>query len=269
MRKTPLLSQVLAVNTLLVVGTVFAASVAARLDLGNASGSRQFLVLVLAILATLLANNLVMRRRFAPLESLTRTMEAVDLTLPGVRAHAQDGESADISRLRESFNRMLSRLEHERMGSATAVLRAQEAERARVARDLHDEVNQALAAVSLRLAATAENAPDRVRRRAEGDPAPGQPGDAGAARPGPRAAPVGARRPWPDAGAAHAGAPVRRALGHPRPLRRRRHAPADRRVRAARRLPRRAGGAVEHRAPRERQEASRSPCWAAAARCCA
>jgi two-component system sensor histidine kinase UhpB len=159
MRKTPLLSQVLAVNTLLVVGTVFAASVAARLDLGQTSGTRQFLVLVLAILATLLANNLVMRRRFAPLEALTRTMEAVDLTLPGVRAHPQDGESADISRLRESFNRMLSRLEQERVGSATAVLRAQEAERARVARDLHDEVNQALAAVSLRLAATAENAP--------------------------------------------------------------------------------------------------------------
>ena len=54
---------------------------------------------------------------------------------------------------------MLSRLESERTGSATAVLRAQEAERARVARDLHDEVNQALAAVSLRLAATAEHAP--------------------------------------------------------------------------------------------------------------
>ena len=116
-------------------------------------------MLVAAILATLLANNFVMRRRFAPLESLTRTMECVDLTVPGVRASPSDGESEDVARLRESFNRMLSRLEHERVGSATAVLRAQEAERARVARDLHDEVNQALAAVSLRLAATAEHAP--------------------------------------------------------------------------------------------------------------
>jgi len=159
MRRSALLSQVLAVNTLLVVGTVFAASVAARLDLGQTAGSRQFLVMVAAILATLLANNFVMRRRFAPLESLTRTMEAVDLTDPGVRAHPSDGESADITRLRQAFNRMLSRLESERAGSATAVLRAQEAERARVARDLHDEVNQALAAVSLRLAATAEHAP--------------------------------------------------------------------------------------------------------------
>ena len=159
MRRTALLSQVLAVNTLLVVATVFAASVAARLDLGETAGHRQFLVLIAAILATLLANNLVMRRRFAPLESLTRTMECVDLTVPGVRAQPTDGESADVARLRESFNLMLSRLEHERAGSATAVLRAQEAERARVARDLHDEVNQALAAVALRLAATAEHAP--------------------------------------------------------------------------------------------------------------
>ncbi|CAA9505614.1 MAG: hypothetical protein AVDCRST_MAG67-2400 [uncultured Solirubrobacteraceae bacterium] len=159
MRRTALLSQVLAVNTLLVVGTVFAASVAARLDLGEAAGTRQFLVLVAAILATLLANNFIMRRRFAPLESLTRTMECVDLTIPGMRAQHQDGESADITRLRQAFNLMLARLESERTGSATAVLRAQEAERARVARDLHDEVNQALAAVSLRLAATAEHAP--------------------------------------------------------------------------------------------------------------
>lgn len=159
MRRTALLSQVLTVNTLLVVATVFAASVAARLDLGDTAGARQFLVLVAAILATLLANNFVMRRRFAPLESLTRTMECVDLTVPGMRAQAQDGESADITRLRQAFNLMLSRLESERTGSATAVLRAQEAERARVARDLHDEVNQALAAVSLRLAATAERAP--------------------------------------------------------------------------------------------------------------
>jgi two-component system, NarL family, sensor histidine kinase UhpB len=162
MRRTALLSQVLAVNTLLVVATVFAASLAARVDLSNAAGSRQFLVLIAAILATLLANNLVMRRRFAPLESLTRTMEAVDLTDPGVRAHASGGESEDVTRLRQAFNRMLSRLECERTGSATAVLRAQEAERARVARDLHDEVNQALAAVSLRLAASAEHAPPEL-----------------------------------------------------------------------------------------------------------
>jgi two-component system, NarL family, sensor histidine kinase UhpB len=163
MRKPPvLLTQVLTVNTVLIVATVFAASVAARLDLNQSASLRQFLVLTAAILATVLANNFLMRRRFAPLESLTRTMECVDLTVPGMRARAVDGESADIARLRTSFNLMLARLEAERTGTAKAVLRAQESERARVARDLHDEVNQALTAVSLRLAATAENAPPEL-----------------------------------------------------------------------------------------------------------
>jgi two-component system sensor histidine kinase UhpB len=162
MRRPALLTQVLTVNTLVIVATSFAASVAVHLDLGTSTGLRQFLVLIAAILATILANNFVMRRRFAPLESLTRTMECVDLTLPGTRARPSAGEPADVARLRESFNLMLSRLEAERVGTATAVLRAQESERGRVARDLHDEVNQALAAVSIRLAATAEGAPPHL-----------------------------------------------------------------------------------------------------------
>ena len=163
MRRSPaLLSQVLTVNTLLIVATVFAASVAARLDLGHYTGLRQFLVLAAAILATLLANNVIMRRRFAPLDSLTRAMECVDLTAPGMRAQPGADEPADVARLREAFNRMLERLESERAGTAKAVLSAQESERARVARDLHDEVNQALTAVSLRLAATAEGAPPEL-----------------------------------------------------------------------------------------------------------
>jgi len=161
-RPTSLLSQVLTVNTLLIIATVFAASVGARLDLNEPAGLDQFMVLVAAILATVLANNFVMRRRFAPLESLTRTMECVDLTAPGVRAQASVGEPVDVARLRDAFNVMLARLESERIGTAAAVLRAQESERARVARDLHDEVNQALAAVSIRLAATAESAPPEL-----------------------------------------------------------------------------------------------------------
>jgi two-component system sensor histidine kinase UhpB len=159
MRRSALLSQVLAVNTLLIAATVFAASIAARLDLANSTGLRRFLVLMAAILTTVLANNFLLRRRFAPLDSLTRSMESVDLTAPGAGAQPSPGEPADIARLRESFNRMIARLQAERVGTAAAVLRAQESERARVARDLHDEVNQALAAVSIRLAATAEGAP--------------------------------------------------------------------------------------------------------------
>jgi two-component system sensor histidine kinase UhpB len=160
MRRTALLTQVLTVNTVVIVATVVAAiTVGARLNGDDPAGPRPLLLLAAAILVTILANNFVLRRRFAPLESLTRTMQRVDLAVPGTRAQPCDGESADVERLRETFNVMLARLETERVAAASAVLRAQESERARLARDLHDEVNQALAAVSLRLAATAEGAP--------------------------------------------------------------------------------------------------------------
>ena len=46
-------------------------------------------------------------------------------------------------RLTSDFNNMLDRLERERLRSGERALRAQEEERKRVARDLHDEVNQA------------------------------------------------------------------------------------------------------------------------------
>jgi len=160
MRRAALLTQVLTVNTVVIIATVIAAiAVGSSLHEDETTGTRPLLVLAAAILLSILANNFVLRRRFAPLESLTRTMQRVDLAVPGTRAQPWDGESVDVARLRESFNVMLSRLETERIGAASAVLRAQEAERARLARDLHDEVNQALAAVSLRLAATAEGAP--------------------------------------------------------------------------------------------------------------
>jgi two-component system sensor histidine kinase UhpB len=160
MRRASLHTQVLTVNTVVIFATVIAAiGVGTNLHGNDPTGWRTLFVLVAAVLLSILANNFVLRRRFAPLESLTRTMERVDLAVPGTRAQPSDSESADVARLRETFNVMLHRLETERVAAASAVLRAQESERARVARDLHDEVNQALAAVSLRLAATAEGAP--------------------------------------------------------------------------------------------------------------
>jgi two-component system sensor histidine kinase UhpB len=65
----------------------------------------------------------------------------------------------EIDRLAASFRRMLARIEDERRRSGRAVLRAQEEERRRLARDLHDEVNQSLTAILLRLEALNQTAP--------------------------------------------------------------------------------------------------------------
>jgi two-component system, NarL family, sensor histidine kinase UhpB len=58
---------------------------------------------------------------------------------------------------------MLARLEEERVDGGRAVIRAQEEERARIAQDLHDEVNQALTAILLRLQAAALDVPPGLR----------------------------------------------------------------------------------------------------------
>ena len=162
MRKPSLLTQVLIVNTLLIGATVLAGAAAGRLDWSGQE--RQGLVLVAAVLATVLINGMVLRRRFAPLERLTHTMECVDLSDPGgSRVGRHPSDPHEVERLHRAFDRMVERLEEERHAAAAAVLRAQEEERARLARDLHDEANQALTAVLLRLQALTHAAPPELQ----------------------------------------------------------------------------------------------------------
>jgi two-component system, NarL family, sensor histidine kinase UhpB len=105
------------------------------------------------------------RRRFAPLEDLIEEMEKVDLSRPGPVLPASIdgvGETEEVERLELAFLRMMNRLEAERRRAGSAALRAQEEERARVARDLHDEVNQSLTGLLLRLEAVREVAPPEL-----------------------------------------------------------------------------------------------------------
>ena len=159
MRQRTLLTQVLAVNTVLVAITAFVAAVVARERLNDAVSMQGLLLIGLAVLAVVLLNSLLLRRRLEPMGRLVETMSEVDLTSPGMRAQVVRGASSEVQRLTADFNRMMSRLEHERRESGRAVLRAQEQERSRIAQDLHDEVNQALTGILLRLEATMADAP--------------------------------------------------------------------------------------------------------------
>jgi two-component system, NarL family, sensor histidine kinase UhpB len=163
MRQRTLLTQVLAVNTVLVAVTAFVAAVVARERLSEAVSSQGLLLIGLAVLAVVLLNSLLLRRRLEPMGRLVETMSEVDLTSPGMRADVTRGASSEVQRLTADFNRMMSRLEQERRESGRAVLRAQEQERSRIAQDLHDEVNQALTAILLRLSATISDAPPALQ----------------------------------------------------------------------------------------------------------
>ena len=159
MRQRTLLTQVLAVNTALVALVAFVAALVTRDRLSGPVSTEGLLMIVLAISSAVLLNSLLLRRRLEPIERLAETMSRVDLASPGMRASVPKKAAREVQRLGADFNRMLSRLEDERRDSGRAVLRAQEEERSRIAQDLHDEVNQALTAILLRLSATISDAP--------------------------------------------------------------------------------------------------------------
>src|SRR4051795_4274375 len=123
-------------------------------------------VIGLALVVLALAFALVReRRRLRPLEDLVEAMEKVDLSSP--RLHLPPsidgvGETEEVERIELAFLRMMRRLEAERRRAGSAALHAQEEERARVARDLHDEVNQSLTGLLLRLEAAREAAPPEL-----------------------------------------------------------------------------------------------------------
>jgi two-component system sensor histidine kinase UhpB len=146
-------------------GAVFAAGTAI-LALSPATVSAPVLateavVLTVGLIVMLLANGALLRATLAPLDRLRGLMEGVDLLRPGQRL--PDLGYGAVSALITSFNAMLDRLEAERSSSSAMALAAQEAERQRVAQELHDEVGQGLTAVLLGLQRVAARVPDDVR----------------------------------------------------------------------------------------------------------
>jgi two-component system sensor histidine kinase UhpB len=157
-KRGTLIGQTILVNVFLVTAVLFGATSAANLDLRVQEQRVQFGLLALAIMLALLANIMMVRRRFSPLEELIDRLESLD---PADFASFEEPPADDmeeVHRLSMTFKRLLQRIDAERRRSGRLVLRAQEEERKRVARDLHDEVNQALTAILLRLQALMHDA---------------------------------------------------------------------------------------------------------------
>jgi two-component system, NarL family, sensor histidine kinase UhpB len=104
---------------------------------------------VLTIALVLVANLILLRPLFEPLQRLAGLMRRIDLQRPGQRLEVVG--KGEIALLGSTFNEMLARLEAQRQESVTLTLTAQEQERRRIARNLHDEIGQNLTAVLLQL----------------------------------------------------------------------------------------------------------------------
>jgi two-component system, NarL family, sensor histidine kinase UhpB len=120
------------------------------------------LVLVVAIALVVALNVLLLRRVVRPLQQLTAVARTVDLARPGPQM-PEAAPTSEAGELARTFNEMLARLQAERLEATGRVLAAQEAERLRIARELHDHVGQELTAVLLLLSRVQSRAPADVR----------------------------------------------------------------------------------------------------------
>ena len=152
----PLVAKLIGANVLIV-----AAVIAVQTILFHDRGSGEIFAVFAALAAASLVNFLLVRVALRPVEDLEKLAERVsagDFAARGVPSPFAD---ASLNRLGHTVNGLLDSLAAERkriQDLGREVVYAQDAERARVSRELHDSIAQTLAAVKFQLSAAAREA---------------------------------------------------------------------------------------------------------------
>jgi two-component system sensor histidine kinase UhpB len=167
-RYTPLFLRVVAVNAVLLVVACAGTLVVIAPDRFSLSSilAEETVLVVVVLIAVAILNVALLRHVFTPLERMAALARRFDPRSTGQRVPI-DAQKSEVTDLARAFNEMLGRLEDERRATSRRVLDAQEAERLRVAQDLHDQVGQTLTAALLELEHVARQVPESSRGEVE------------------------------------------------------------------------------------------------------
>lgn len=160
LRALPLFWRVFAIDVA-VLALIFLLLVFAPVTVSIPVAATELAVLAGGLAAMLALTFVLLRPALRPLVAVTSTMRRIDPLQPGQRVPVTG--VPDVAELAQAFNEMLERLELERRESGQRALSAQEDERRRVARELHDEVGQIFTAMMLQIESLAARIPDELR----------------------------------------------------------------------------------------------------------
>jgi len=159
----PLVAKLLGANVLIVASALVVQTIAF-----DGRGAEIVSVLV-ALAAALVVNLILVRLALRPIEELEQLAHRVSEGEFDARGVPSLFADKDLAKLRDTVNNLLDSLAAERKrihDLGAHVVRAQDVERAKISRDLHDSIAQTLAAVRFQLAAAArDDEPASIRNR--------------------------------------------------------------------------------------------------------